>query len=264
MKIVKLTVPLLIILIFSGFVWGVLFKDGSPAGYTGSPFDQKNCTFCHAHVGQAVEKMNFISTNIPVCGFIPDDTYTITVTVSSPGTNTFGFICSAHNESGTTLGTHIITDSGSTKIIGSSTKYVTHRSQSTQGTNNTLSWSFNWKAPQNTDEVTFYAACTAGPASADSTFVTSLTVYSAFTSVESYKNTEFSVFPNPAKDLIYVRLPHKPEKECFYSIFSIHGKLIEHSLMNNNTIDVQNLKQGNYVLCIEHSHFRKCFRIYKF
>ena len=264
MKFLKYSGALLSILIFSGFVCGVLFGDGSPAGYTGSPFDGKNCTFCHAHVGQAVQKTNIITTNIPVCGFMPGVTYTINVTVSSPGTNTFGFICSAHDESGTTLGTHIVTDANATKVVGTSTKYITHPSSSTQGTNNTQSWSFDWTAPETDEEVNFYAACTAGSASADSTFVTSHTVYREMTSVQSFTEKNFRIFPNPSKDLININLPQEYSENYNYSVFSIKGELIEHNILKSNTLNIEHLEQGTYVLCIEHGSYKKCVKFYKF
>ena len=50
-------------------------SSGAPAGKTGSPGDASNCTSCHA--GTPTSQAGLITTNIPVAGYTPGQTYTI-------------------------------------------------------------------------------------------------------------------------------------------------------------------------------------------
>ena len=51
---------------------------GAPIGKTGSPGDGSNCTGCHS--GVATTSAGLITSNVPVTGYIPGNTYTITAT----------------------------------------------------------------------------------------------------------------------------------------------------------------------------------------
>src|ERR1700741_768120 len=71
---------------------------GAPAGKTGSPGDGGNCTGCHT--GTATTQTSLITSDIPVSGYVPGTTYTITASVSKTGINKFGFEISPQNTSG--------------------------------------------------------------------------------------------------------------------------------------------------------------------
>jgi hypothetical protein len=135
---------------------------GSPAGYTGSPleFGGRTCTSCHA--GTATPQAGIITHNIPDCGYIPGETYTINVTATFAGRTKFGFQFSAQNSiSGNTMGS-VITNS--TIAVVSNGRYVNHLAASTQG-NGSRTWSFQWIAPPaGSGTVNFYTAvnCTNG------------------------------------------------------------------------------------------------------
>jgi len=98
-----------------------------------------------------------ISINIPDCGYIPGETYTVTLTVSSIGRNEFGFSVSPQFSDGLTAGTMIA--SSGTQLNGSG-RYLTHTSAGTiESSPNTRVWTFNWIAPQaGSGDVVFYAA----------------------------------------------------------------------------------------------------------
>lgn len=53
---------------------------GAPIGKTGSPGDGSNCTGCHS--GVATTSAGLITSNVPVTGYIPGNTYTITATIA--------------------------------------------------------------------------------------------------------------------------------------------------------------------------------------
>lgn len=127
------------------------YPSGSPAGYTGSPGDGKNCTQCHN--GSASTVTGWITSNIPASGYTAGSTYTITVTVSGSGAK--GFEVSPQNPSGTLLGT--LTAGTGSHLTGSG-KYVT---QNSSVNSNPATWTFTWTAPAvGTGDVTFYGAFT--------------------------------------------------------------------------------------------------------
>ncbi len=130
------------------------YPSGSPAGYTGSPGDTHHCQSCHG--GSAATVAGWITSNIPVTGYVAGTVYTITATVT--GTGKKGFEVSPQNITGTQLG--ILTAGTGSKLVGG-TKYVT---QSSAGaTTGTKIWNFTWTAPAaGTGTVTFYGAFTVG------------------------------------------------------------------------------------------------------
>jgi hypothetical protein len=125
------------------------YPSGSPAGYTDSPGDGKNCTQCHG--GSASPVTDWITSDIPAAGYTAGTTYNITVTVSGSGHK--GFEVSPQDPSGTQLGTLI---AGTGSHLTGGTKYVTHNSDPTS---NPATWTFQWTAPASgTGDVTFYGA----------------------------------------------------------------------------------------------------------
>jgi hypothetical protein len=142
------TVILSLGVLFSGF--SLMYPNGAPAGYTGSPGDNKECTQCHS--GTATTVTGIITSNIPAAGYTPGSTYQITVTNNLTGSGKFGFELSPQKTDGTQLGT-LVAGTG-TKLVGG-TKYITHLNATTS----TSSWTFDWIAPASgSGTVNFYAA----------------------------------------------------------------------------------------------------------
>jgi hypothetical protein len=137
-------------------------SSGAPSGYTGSPNENNSRTCssqnggCHSGSGTTFQS-DMISINIPDCGYIPGETYTVTLTVSSIGRNEFGFSVSPQFSGGATAGTMI--SSSGTQLNGSG-RYLTHTSAGTsESSPNTRVWTFDWIAPQaGSGDVVFYAA----------------------------------------------------------------------------------------------------------
>ncbi len=148
-----LSIPVLVtsLMLFSSFGGNENsdYPSGSPAGYTGSPYDAKDCHNCHG--GSTAFVDGWITSDIPLEGYTPGASYTMTVTVTGSGEK--GFEVSPHDLSGTLLGT-LVAGSGN-KLVGSG-KYVT---QSSGSTANPKVWNFTWTAPApGTGEVTFWGA----------------------------------------------------------------------------------------------------------
>lgn len=151
-KIIYSMLAVMVITIsISGFNTAISNPDGAPAGKTGSPGDGgATCQASGCHTGAPTTVANIITSNVPVTGYVPATTYTITVTVT--GTGKKGFQVSPQNTAGTLLGT--LTAGTGNKIVG--TKYVTHMSAKNTAT---AVWTFQWKAPAaGTGAVTFYGA----------------------------------------------------------------------------------------------------------
>ncbi len=135
---------------------------GANTGYTGSPneFNSRTCSSqnggCHSGGGSTFQQ-GMITSNVPDCGYTPGETYTITLTVSSPGRSEFGFSVSPQLDGGATAGSMIST--AGTQLNGSG-RYLTHTAAGTsESSPNTRVWTFSWIAPSaGSGNVTFYAA----------------------------------------------------------------------------------------------------------
>lgn len=64
------------------------------------------------------------------------------------------------------------------------------------------------------------------------------------------ENVTFSIYPNPAKDFITICGDgQRPSMEI--SLFSIYGKLMDIHVLNNNQIDISDLRPGIYLLKVQ-------------
>jgi hypothetical protein len=152
MKIKRLPLQVILGLTFVLFLSSFMafYPNGAPAAKTGSPGDGSNCTECHG--GTASTVSGWITSNIPVQGYTPGQTYQITATNQITGSGKYGFEVSPQNVAGNLLGT--LTAGTTSQLVGSG-KYVTH----TNATNSLSTWTFNWTAPAaGTGQVTFYGA----------------------------------------------------------------------------------------------------------
>ncbi len=142
-----------------------------PAGNTGAPGDA-NCTGCHTGsvVTSGANWNNIgLTSNIPATGYVPGQTYTITLSHTQSGITKFGFQTTILNGSSLMAGSITVTDAAntSTQTSGSRT-YINHTSAGTAGSGS-ISWSFNWTAPSTgAGTITFYTAINATNSSASS------------------------------------------------------------------------------------------------
>ncbi|MEI6455193.1 MAG: choice-of-anchor V domain-containing protein [bacterium] len=208
--------PLLLILLLTGFSGNDLkYPQGSPAGYTGSPSDGKDCTDCHN--GTATSVSGWITSDVPADGYTPGVTYNITVTVS--GTGSKGFEVSPQATDGTLLGT-LIAGTGS-KLVGNG-KYITQTSSSSA---NPKTWTFKWQAPiAGTGSVTFYGAFTINkPVTKLSTLVVAEKVN---TSIGEIKDFSLLLYPNPVRDFIGLAYRLENQQTVKIDILNMAGSLV--------------------------------------
>ena len=133
------------------------YGTGSPGGKSGSPGDAgATCTQCHS--GTANTATGWITTNIPVSGYVAGNTYTITLTGTHTGVVKFGFEVTAEDAAGIKTGTFALADPTQTKFTNNN-KAVTHTSSGTAPSGSSKTWTVNWTAPAaGTGQVGFYAA----------------------------------------------------------------------------------------------------------
>ncbi|MGP8215982.1 MAG: choice-of-anchor V domain-containing protein [Bacteroidia bacterium] len=211
----------------------------SISGYSGSPYDGATCGTnggCHnSHPLQSEE--NWVTSNVPVSGYVPGTTYTITckpVNKTSGQNTNFGFEITPQNQStGAVVGTLAnITTSGAGSTQITSSEWVTHTSSSYQATDST-SWSFKWTAPNpGVGAVNFYAVFNCGESDNESSayiYWDSLHyVQAKTTGVEQITDvaSEINVYPNPVKDVININYSLQESKQVEVNLYSIDGKQV--------------------------------------
>lgn len=226
------------------------YPSGSPGGKTGSPGDGANCTQCHSGTTQSAT--GWISSDIPANGYVPGNTYTITLVASHPGAALYGFEMTSEDVSNAKKGVFAST-SGATQALSSGNS-ITHHFNGTTPSNDSIMWSFNWTAPvAGTGDVTFYAAVNAANGnnspSGDQIYLMNNAVgEQVVTSVESFDNDEISVYPNPASDYLMVNNLSPDTKTV--KIVSMSGQIIAQYSNEEGSmrIDLSTYPKGIYFL----------------
>lgn len=164
---------------------------GSPGGKTGSPGDGSvKCTQCHVVTATTVQ--NWITHNIPITGYIPGNTYTITATGTHTGVVKFGFELTAEDAANVKTGSFTLINTGQTRFTNNN-KAVTHTLQGTLPSGNSKTWSMNWTAPPgNAGNIRFFAAFNAangtGTTSGDKIYLSNTTITPDVTAGASIPN----------------------------------------------------------------------------
>jgi hypothetical protein len=218
----------------------MIYPSGSPGGYTGSPADVHNCNSCHN--GTTTNVSDWISSTIPAQGYVPGQTYQISVTGTGSGNK--GFELTAENASDSKTGSFT---AGSGSKLTNNNHAVTH---TTDVSANPHTWTFSWTAPQaGTGTVNFYAAVVVGKPNVN---LTSLQVSENTSSdITDLNESDFKIKPNPAKNFILLKSHYLNGKN--FKIYSISGSLIYNGKFTENRtqIDISDLKTGSYLLMIE-------------
>ena len=90
-KIIFATVAIILAaIVFNGNPYALGMSAGAPSGCAGAPSDQQTCVNAGCHSGNNVTMMSgWITSNIPVGGYTPGQTYTITATATYAGFSKF-------------------------------------------------------------------------------------------------------------------------------------------------------------------------------
>jgi len=206
-------------------------NSGAPIGNTGSPFDGRTCTSCHA--GPAAEaQAGWITSDIPADGYVAGETYTLTASASRAGSNKYGFQVAVYTASGAQAGTLKAVSSETQVQLGG--RYITHTSFGTTGSNNTKTWIFEWTAPSSgLGDVTFYGAFLGannnGSSSGDVTYTSNLQVRqrtATSTNNNALSQTELisEIYPNPVTDAFTLQLNLTNTEVLTIQLFDLMGR----------------------------------------
>jgi len=105
-------------------------------------------------------------------------------------------------------------------------------------------WVINSGTPIIANEFAKLTTLTVGPNDA----LVTATYKDIATSIEDTENNDFAIYPNPAKNEIFVRCA---EMNLKFRILNTLGQQFKVGELENNTINIQNLNKGIYILMIE-------------
>lgn len=253
-KIVTYTFLASLTLVFLGAFTDIKHgkRDGTEPGFTGSPGDSfKNCTVCHG--GNAVDIDGWITSSVPRSGFVPGQRYTIKATNTEIGATRFGFSVSPQAMNGDMLGTLVITDTTTTKLVGNN-KYVTYRADGVQGVDS-LSWTFDWIAPLNVNEVVFYGAFNSnheGHKDGDKTYLSKLRLFKegVVGLDEKFVHDFIKLYPNPSTEYIQINSIHRTTS-ILVEVYNTEGqRVLTEQNSDNSPINISKLQKGIYFVLI--------------
>ena len=216
-------------------------------GKTNSPIDGGNCTGCHGGTINSGQGSVAISSDIPAAGYVPGETYTITVTASHPSFTTYGFELTAENGS-SKAGSFIITNSSQTQLCNGG-QAVTHKIQGTLGSA-TKTWTIDWIAPgfaSSLGTVDFYVCALTGNGdgdnSGDKVHTNIYTVTEQQINSIQEKEQLFSVFYSDGR--INIDASNTIER---ITIYNTNGQLVKSINSDSKIISTSDLSEGNYIV----------------
>jgi hypothetical protein len=257
---------------------GIQKSPGSPGCHAGEPPNFTNCTSCHSDFAVNTGNANILfDVGGADTGYIPGQTYNITVSIKKTGMMAAGFqfIALQDNNISTSPGSITLTQPSRTQKVDASNPHVHgcgllqkvwvgHTFQGiTSDTSGESLWEFDWKAPDNyVGNITFYLAALEanydGENTGDYTYTRSISSPDITTNViqpdKPFAN--LMIFPNPANSkILFVKTGvHDILK---IELLNIQGKLIkrfDYTLQDNTTdlqLDLNGISHGVYFVAIQ-------------
>lgn len=223
-------------------------RTGSPVGLT------QRCEQCHSGASFTVNISNRLKDALGnvVTSYTPGETYTYEVELSSTGASKYGFQTVAIKASTNAQAGDFTSALPNTKTKSLSTgrEYGEHVSPSTSGL-----FKLNWVAPvAGTGTVNFYASgigCNGtGTTSGDKATLAPVLAIAenTTTSIQEFKSIDFSIYPNPSNDIVYIQYPYTGEYSL--QVFSLNGKQIKNisPLNQQSAITITDLETGTYLM----------------
>ncbi len=237
---------------------------GSPAYSSGSAWDGGDCSVggCHsdATIGSATAS---ITSNIPVTGYVPGTSYTVTATANYPGLVKFGFEVTPQNLAGAIIGT-MTAGTGSQVKTGAGDTWITHTAAGSTGTTGSHSWSFTWVAPAaGTGSFTFYGAfnCSNNDAlvTGDHIVDATLAVSESHLGVDEISNQpKINLFPNPIKNVLTMEYTLTKSSPVIAKMVDLQGREVAVLFTESEksagtyktTFDMNNYNSGVYFVTL--------------
>jgi hypothetical protein len=246
----KILLPFLFLvllsLVYFQFSELVAFSSIPPSGRAGAPNDGSSCIGCHSG-SQPVNLMGVIESDIPVEGYVPGETYSITIASGAErqGATRYGFQLTPQDDQGNLVGS--LTQVSGTSVTGNG-KYISHNgAQSTSSPN----WTFEWTAPQaGAGDFSFYvcvvAANSNGSSSGDEVILSSMEIQ------ENQTTSSANVFVQAPKIFATQEiLSVEHSKLEAINMYDLNGKLVSSNSFPSVITDISNLKSGMYIVTIK-------------
>ena len=242
---------------------------GAPANYTGSPGDGQSCiTGCHSvNSGNGnLNEQTTVTHNIPMSGYVPGNTYDVSVHMDGVGTERFGFSLSPQNVAGDVLGTLI---AGSNSSVNGGGDYITHIYASTAAVDS-QTWDFQWMAPQSgTGSVFFYAASLYANNNGNNegdyeVFAENFANEATNVSIAELDENRMRVYPNPAEDQISV-LGIESKELITYQIIDLSSRTIQNGFLTSSDrsieLDKSAVKSGLHLIKLNDSNSERVMKV---
>jgi hypothetical protein len=218
------------------------------AEFTNSP-GEPTCTQCHIGTTNAANGLSI--TSLPTFNnneYIPGLTYTINIIVGAVSFSNFGFDCEILNSTNQNIGIMQNAAAGVQFMTGfGGKKNATHIAP--KFGNETATFTFEWVAPANGISKIYAAGLCAdlsGNPLGDVTVTNSLTLNPANVNYSHENNSKgtlnFSVYPNPASEVINVNYASKVNGIISVDLYGINGKLICNLISTESFAGESNLK----------------------
>lgn len=218
------------------------------AGRTGSPGEQTCYNGCHSSYSlNSGSGSVALTSDIPVDGYTPDQTYNMHLTVTHAGVSLFGLGLEAlttANANAGTLTAGVGSTIKTTTISGVSRRNITHSLGGGAGTSGYHTFDFTWKAPAaGTGNVTFYFTGVAGDGNNHNSgdYVYSGTQpYAEYVVPSSVNNittsqSALNIYPNPNQGVFTVNYYLQNDAAVDAGIYSLSGQLIEQVMLSGHT-----------------------------
>lgn len=249
------------------FTSGVEDNNGK-AGRTGSPSEQTCVNGCHSSYALNSGPGSVVLTsNIPVGGYTPGQSYAMHLTVTHAGVSLFGLgleALTSTNANGGTLTAGAGNQIKSTTIGGVSRKNITHTLGGGSGTSGSHNFPFTWVAPAvGTGNVTFYfsgvAANGANGNQLDYVYNSSQIIpeYVAPSALVETNTTisSLQIFSNPVSGNLSFGYSLDKNESVFCILYSLNGAIAKQIFTEQQTegihtssTDISDLSKGIYLL----------------
>ncbi|HRE57115.1 MAG TPA: hypothetical protein PLW09_04780 [Candidatus Kapabacteria bacterium] len=261
---------------------------GAPVSSTGAP-EETTCATSSCHDTAPLNSGNAV-TDFHINGleqgqyYIPGHTYRMHVIVAEPEVMRFGFQIVAVNKEGKNVGTFLITDADRTQSMHNEIRltdrqYLTYTYAGTSAVETGKGeWTFDWKAPETMEEVTFYLATVSanndGTDKGDYSYTMNKTIrVNSATSVAentSLTQSQITIAPNPTnEESIIVKLSEPSDNAPAYIVTAINGQRIHPLSVTKLSADkveirlAKDIANGVYTLTESRSQITSSFIIHR-
>lgn len=244
------------------------YRTGPGGGYSNAP-DEANCTTSGCHTGTALNGGSGSLDDLTLTmdpdhmGYMPDSTYTLTLSYKQSGVERWGFNMTALAASddapaGTFAKTDNRTQTRSKFVSGKNRNYMEHTTLGSASANSdSVQWTFQWKAPStDVGKVKFYVAVNAANNNANTTGDEIYAKVFEFDPVSKVGiagynvSPNVSMYPNPVQDEVQIRWNEDVAGSTAVSVYALGGEQVAGYKVEGSvfSLNLSELPAGLYVV----------------